>query len=535
MIGKRLGCWVLERELGRGGMGSVFLARRAGGDDTLPDRAAVKVLAGFLETDEGARIRFQREIDVLSRLDNPHIVRFLQAGEEPGQRWYAMEYVDGPSYEAILEERGKLPWAEVLELALQVCLALKHAHDHGVFHRDLKPSNLLRDTSGVIKLTDFGIAWVFAGEHLTVTGAVVGTPEFLSPEQAAGKPATKKSDLYSLGILLYTLLTGSPPFTGEVLDVLHRQRYGQPEKLSRLVPDLPHDLEQVIHELLEKEPEKRPPDAGVLLRRLDSLRRKYQRRANRNTQPGTDDTAVDGERRKGKTGPATVMARLMRDELDYQKHGGPLARFFNHPVVLLTLFLITVGLIVWAFLPPSPEKLFERGAALMKSDDPADWEEAWNEYLSRLSERHPDFRSDEVEEFRRKAESATERRHEERNARLSGPMSEAHWFYEKGLRLYQQGRTAEAKAVWKDLVTAFGEVDAESAWVRRARQGLEDDPANPPRRGNERWESVRQAQKEAKRLEREGNPGEATKVRDALRRLYADDSSAADVLNEEKR
>src|SRR5437763_708426 len=279
MIGKQLGCWVLERELGRGGMGTVYLARREGGPATLPERAAVKVLSGYLGSDGGARARFQREIDVLSRLNHPHIVRFLGAGEDGGVRHYVMEYVEGPSYEAILKERRKLPWPEVLDLALQVCLPLKHAHDHGVIHRDLKPSNLLRGPSaddstpyGILKLTDFGIARVFGGEHLTVTGAIVGTPEFVSPEQAAGKAPTKKSDLYSLGIVLYTLLTGRPPFTGELLDVLHKQRYGQCEKLSRLVSDLPHDFEEGIVELLEKEPEKGRADAGVLHRRLDSQR-----------------------------------------------------------------------------------------------------------------------------------------------------------------------------------------------------------------------------------------------------------------------
>src|SRR5262249_26478371 len=222
--------------------------------------------------------------DVLRKLDHPGIVRLLEHGVYEGRPFYAMEYVEGPSYEALLTSRGRLPWPEVLDLALQVCLALKHAHDRGVIHRDLKPSNLLRGAPaadpggagrfGTVKLTDFGIAWVFAGEHLTVTGAVVGTAEYLSPEQAAGKPPTKRSDLYSLGGVLYTLLTGRTPFEGEVVDLLHKHRYGQFEKPSRLVPDLPHELEESVCELLEKEPEARPGDAAVLHRRLDSLRRK---------------------------------------------------------------------------------------------------------------------------------------------------------------------------------------------------------------------------------------------------------------------
>src|SRR5215510_8779093 len=132
MIGSRLGCWRLERELGKGGMGAVYLARREGESAELPEGAAVKVLATHLVGDAGARARFQREIEVLSKLRHPHIVRLLQAGEQDGRLFYAMEYVEGQSYEAILAERGKLPWPEVLDLALQVCLALKHAHDHGI-------------------------------------------------------------------------------------------------------------------------------------------------------------------------------------------------------------------------------------------------------------------------------------------------------------------------------------------------------------------------------------------------------------------
>jgi serine/threonine-protein kinase len=383
-------------------------------------------------------------------------------------------------------------------------------------------------------LTDFGIAWVFAGEHLTVTGAVVGTAEYLSPEQAAGKSPTKKSDLYSLGAVLYTLVTGQTPFEGEVVDLLHKHRYAQFDRPSRLVPELPHDLEAVICELLEKEPEKRPPDAGVLHRRLDSLRRKYERRAAQLTQTGDTDTALaGGQRRRSRQGPATMVAGLVREELDQQKHGGPLQRFFNHPAVLLALFLVTVGVIVWGFLPPSPEKLYERGAALMRSEDPADWETAWDKYLSKLQERYPDFRTEEVEAFRRKAEAARESRRESARARLAGPMSEAHWFFEKGLRLRQQGREEEAKKVWRELITAFDRVLDEEPWVRRARQELSETPNRPYRKGEERWASVRKVLQEARQLEKQGKADEAKKLRQALRDLYADEPSARAILDED--
>ena len=544
MIGTRLGSWILERELGQGGMGQVYLARRSGAGPG-PEEAAVKVLAAHLVSDTGLLSRFEREIEVLRKLDHPNIVRLLEAGVHEGRPYYVMDYVEGPSYEALLHDRRRLPWAEVLDMALQVCQALKHAHDRGVIHRDLKPSNLLRGAPatapgvgqyGVVKLTDFGIAWVFAGEHLTVTGAVVGTAEYLSPEQAAGKSPTRRSDLYSLGVVLYTLVTGRTPFEGEVVDLLHKHRYGQFEKPSRLVPDIPHELEEIICELLEKEPAARPADGGVLHKRLDSLRRKYERRSSGRTAAGVARADTDPENpangQPGSIGPATLMAHLVREELHSQNRGGPIKRFFNHPVVLVVLFLLTVGVIVWTFLPSSPEKLYDRAAALMKSDDPDDWETALDKYLHPLQQRHPDYRKEEVTAFVRKAEHARESRQEARNARLAGPWSEAHWFYEKGLRLRQQGKAAEARAVWQELIRAFGDVPAETAWVDLARKEL-DSPTRRERSGEARWASVRKALEHARHLDKKDKHKEAEAIRKALNALYAGDPSARDVLKED--
>jgi Protein kinase domain len=543
MIGTRLGSWVLEREIGRGGMGCVYLGRRAEGvSSEIPERAAVKVLAAHLTFDPGLLSRFEREIDVLRKLDYPGIVRLLEAGIEGGRHFYAMEYVEGESYEAFLERESRIPWPEVLDMTLQVCLALKHAHDRGVIHRDLKPSNLLRGAPifqegvgqyGVVKLTDFGIAWVFAGEHLTVTGSYVGTPEYLSPEQAAGKQPTKRSDLYSLGVVLYVLLTGRLPFEGEPLDLLHKHRYAQFDRPGRLAPDLPHDLEEVVCQLLEKDPDRRPADAGALHKKLDSLRRKYERRAAQGTVHGGEDTSPgEGRERRRRTGPATLMAKLVREELDQQTRGGPIRRFFNRPLVLVTLFVLTVGLIVYTFLPASADTLFEKGSALAHSEEAADWYEA-REALEKLQNRYPEHRKEEVAALRkdveRKLDSVQDLKRETLSARFSGPMSEAHWFYEKGLRLRQQGEEKEAKAVWRNLVQAFGDIEAAHPWVERARRELES-PSGRERKGEDRWGPVRHALRQAHDLEVQGKPAEAEAIRQALRSLYADDPSARAVL-----
>ncbi len=524
MIDERLGPWIIEQELGRGGMGSVYRARRAADAGGGPDVAAVKLLAAELAVDPGFLERFGREIDILRRLDHPNIVRFLESGSEEGRFWFAMEYVDGPSFESLRQERGRLPWPEVLELALQIAPALKHAHDRGIIHRDLKPSNLLRGPDGAAKLTDFGIASLFASRHLTVTGGVVGTAEYLSPEQAAGKPVSARSDLYSLGVVLYTLLTGRTPFEGEVVDLLHKHRFAQFERPSRLVPELPAEFEAIIVELMEKEPGRRPPDGALLYRRLDGLRRRLEYKA---TAAAVESARTEVHAGSAPEGPATLMSRLMRAELEKQKHGGSVRRFFNRAAVLLPLFVLTVGLLVWAFWPPSPESLFNRGAALMASQDPDDWYDGWTKYLGPLKEKHPDYRPEEVEKFRLRYESRSSEAAQ--LARRAGPMTEAQWFYQEGLRKLQQGDEPGARRTWQALADAFRDVPSERPWVDRAEKELAKgkEAAGEVAR---KWQPVRDAVTRARQLRAQGKDREADAILNGLKELYGGDAAAARIL-----
>jgi serine/threonine-protein kinase len=525
MIGDRLGKWVIYKELGRGGMGRVYLAQ----EELTGRRAALKILAAELAQEAGFLHRFQREIETLSQLDHPNIVRFYEAGHENGLYFYAMEYVEGQGLDDVLEEQGRLPWKEALAIIQQVCPALKHAHDHGIIHRDLKPANLLRTAEGVVKLTDFGIAKVFAGTHLTATGGVVGTAEYLSPEQAAGKPVSKRSDLYSLGIVFYTLLVGRPPFEGKsFLDLLHKHRYAQFDPPRKIVPDVPYELDEVVCQLLEKDPEDRPPDALVLGKQLGALRRKLERKDHLTeaTERGeTVDEARPGSFDPEKLpGPATLMSRLVREELERQRRGGPLAQLMTKPVVVVPLFLLCVGLLVWSFWPASAASLFERGARLMESPDPAQWELAWREYFEPLNERYPDHPyQQQVEEFHRRIEAAR------RRAEGSGS-GEAERFYRRGERLRQDGDAAAARRVWGDVVSVFTGVPSEEEWVRRARDGLAelDREDGRPRR----WQSIRAALKRAAALAAEGKRAEAEAVWRGIEQLYREDPAARDILAE---
>jgi serine/threonine protein kinase len=546
MIGDRLGDWRIVRELGRGGMGQVFLAREELPGKTSDRLAAIKVLSAELASDDGFRSRFQREIEVLQTLDHPNIVRLYDSGSKDGHYFYVMEYIDGPNFEQLLTDAGRLPWREVLDLALQVSPALKHAHDRGIIHRDLKPSNLIRSAVavkgsefGMVKLTDFGIAHVFARPHLTATGGIIGTAEYLSPEQAAGKPVTKKSDLYSLGAVLYTLLTGRNPFQGEgVVDLLHKHRFALFEKPRKLVPEIPHELEVVVCQLLEKDPERRPPDAMVLHRQLDSIRRKLERK-HQSTYLGERLEATRPERLPSiipdNPGPATLMSQLMRQELDRQNRGGPVSRFLHRPLILGTLFLACVALLIWGLWPPTAESLYRHGEQLMQSDDPSNWDEAFREYFDKLDEKYPGHPyKGQIEQFREKLEEHRARVKAEKQAKQDdGPPSEAHWFYLRGLRLRQQGDEKAARDVWRDLIASFRKVPAEQPWVRLAEKELEGQGRVGEK--DHRWASVRAALQRARQLRMEDKHDEANAIYTALEQLYRDDSAAGELLDEIRR
>ncbi len=168
----------------------------------------------------------------------------------------------------------RFEWREVTKIAIKLCRALKHAHDHGVIHRDLKPANLLLTEDGDIKLSDFGIARLFGNTRLTADGGVLGTAEFMAPEQADGRQVTDRCDQYSLGGVMYALLTGRPPFRAKTLvEMLQLQRYAEPEPVTRYAPQTPAELARIIHQLLEKDPQKRFANTMILARSLEAMER----------------------------------------------------------------------------------------------------------------------------------------------------------------------------------------------------------------------------------------------------------------------
>ncbi|MHB1036526.1 MAG: serine/threonine-protein kinase [Pirellulales bacterium] len=265
---KQLGPYRIGRMLGRGGMGAVY----EGVDVESGNPAAVKVLSVGLAQDEGFRERFEAEIETLKKLHHPNIIQLFGYGEQGGLLFYAMELVEGTSLEDELRARRKFDWREVTQIGLKVCRALRHAHDRGVIHRDLKPGNLLLSMNGQIKLSDFGIARLFGNARMTAAGDVLGTAEYMSPEQADGSPVSPASDLYSLGAVLYALLAGRPPFQAKTLpEMLQMQRFAEPEPVRRYAPETPGELELILLDLLKKEPDERIHDANAVSRRLEAM------------------------------------------------------------------------------------------------------------------------------------------------------------------------------------------------------------------------------------------------------------------------
>ncbi len=270
----RLGPYTIRARLGRGGMGAVYEAV-----DETGATVAVKTLATHLSDDTAVRRRFASEIETLKSLRHPGIVRLLAFGEEDGQPYFAMELVRGSSLGQLLRAGRRFTWQETTAAALEVVRALKTAHDHGVIHRDLKPANLLfadPQVDGVtLKLADFGIARLFGDSGQTQAGMVVGTVEYMAPEQAAGRSVDQRSDLYNLGLVMFAMLTGKPPFQGgQPADILDRQRRESPPRLAALLPGIPRELDDLVDRLLAKDPARRPASAlatGRILSQLLSL------------------------------------------------------------------------------------------------------------------------------------------------------------------------------------------------------------------------------------------------------------------------
>ena len=244
----------IVKSIGEGGMANVYLA-----NDTILDRkVAVKVLRGDLSSDDKFIRRFQREALSVSNLSHPNIVEVYDVGEEDGQHYIVMEYIEGKTLKQLLKKRDSLTLTEVIDIMTQLTDGIAHAHESYIIHRDIKPQNIMIQDDGRIKITDFGIAMALNATQLTQTNSVMGSVHYLPPEQASGKGSTVKSDIYSMGILMYELLTGTVPFKGDnAVEIALKHMKDKIPSIRKQNPAIPQSVENILLKATAKNPRNR--------------------------------------------------------------------------------------------------------------------------------------------------------------------------------------------------------------------------------------------------------------------------------------
>jgi serine/threonine-protein kinase len=399
-IGEKLGSFRLDETLGSGAMGVVFRATH----EPTGRPAAVKIVHAELGQKGKVFDRFEREAEILKQLNHPNIVRWLAWGRYKGTSYFAMEYIEGPTLEKLLLDRGQLPWREAVDLTIQLCDALQAAHDRNVIHRDLKPSNLMITLDGTLKLSDFGIAKdLDRTTQLTAPGRTLGTAAYMAPEQIRGTPAVShKTDLYSLGVLLYQMLVGNPPFEGASAVVLMHNHLNQPPpRPSDKVEEIPRELDGLVIRLMAKMPGDRPWDAAAVAQELRELREKDKRGEpvpmvwpeagssdSNPTRLGAPAAPPRPKKKGRKSGTlATFSARFQGRNGD----GGsgwlnwPLMEFLGMVAALVAIGGF-IGYWVW---PPSAEYLYRQAEGLMASKHRSDWLTARDDYFDPLDRKYP--------------------------------------------------------------------------------------------------------------------------------------------------
>ena len=369
--GQKVGPFQIESEIGSGAMGQVYLAKYIKNGQ----KVAIKVIAAGMKNST-ALARFQREAEVLKQLNHPNIVRFYVVSEFEGAPYYAMEFVEGEPLDRLLERRGKLPWDDVVEFGKQICSALQHAHEQGIIHRDLKPSNLMIMKDGTVKLTDFGIAKDLDVTQLTATNNTVGTASYMSPEQCRGeRNLTHKSDLYSLGVVLYELLVGAKPFDAETtMDLFLAHVQGTFERPSRRVLDIPVWLDTLVCQLMEKRPEQRPADAAMVSTALLQVAEKIQAQSS----AGVDAVRTrvgdrNSVRSKTDTKDRKAARTLLENTGKKKRKKSQKKRVYEQPwfqaIGLASMLAAIVTVVYIAFQKPKEDVLFQQVQKELESGD----------------------------------------------------------------------------------------------------------------------------------------------------------------------
>jgi eukaryotic-like serine/threonine-protein kinase len=493
LVGQQLGPFIIDKELGAGAMGAVYRARYVKTGQIV----AVKVMApGIGETNPNAVARFEREAAILKQLNHPNIVRLFGVGKHHGTRFLAMEYVQGESLDRVMARRGRMTWEEVVGLGQQLCAGLQHAHEKGVVHRDLKPSNLMILPDGTLKLTDFGIAKDLDVTGLTSANCTVGTASYMSPEQCRGeRDINHKSDLYSMGIVFYELITGKKPFNAEnAMDMFLLHVQGTFERPSRLVLDMPVWMDNLICQLLEKKPEQRPMDAKTVSDALGSIQEKVE---------ALQSAGVDAvrarliDRPRGTRNPDEEDKEAARSLLGKKgrrkrKRAPFYSRLWFVAAGIVAVLALMAGVLFLVLQPPDPQTLYARAKKLMESPGFDDHEKAYADdgpikvYLAHYASRPGDQTAQmlawkkqvDVEECEDSLQKLLKRHHKNLN---SDPASDAEGQAKKAALAEEAGDLTEAERLWQEMTEKYGPSSGQDHWGILAAHHLEADQAVPER------------------------------------------------------
>lgn len=457
-----MGNWTLGPEIGRGPTGVTFLATSFVDGST----AAVKVLHANI-VDAASLPKLPGEFLALRRLTHPNLASILEAGVYAGQGYVVREWVEGIDLATLLKSHHSTDtWRQLaISMAVQIGWALHHGHRRSLLHRRLSPSNVIVSSDGKkVTLTDFGLAKIVPVPPLSLSSETWSSLAFQPPELFTGKPSTKRSDLYSLGAVVYAAVSGRPPFSATTAaEFMHKHCYLLPDRPINIVPKTPIDLDDLICSLLAKDPARRPQSALAVLDDLDKLRGRLERKKISVLWPADP-------------GDTNQHSPLSSDQLTMSEAESPSVSsrpIFARMTVVGPSLAFVVVILLYLLLRPGPtaQEYFDGAQRLLATGKPDDAERAWDDYLEPLTRKYPGQFTDEISVLRAGRSLGRDLIRAIEQGVKARYGSEAERLYARGIALARVGAFAEAKECWEQAATT---TDASEQWIAASKRAINE-------------------------------------------------------------